>query len=80
MDKIGAFEAKTHLSQLLSKAEQGTCFQILRRGKPVAQLVGIRDTARADRIHEALAFFSALRKRTRVSAREVRNWIRTGRH
>lgn len=35
---IGAFEAKTHFSELLEKARQGTVFIVTRRGKPVAQL------------------------------------------
>ncbi len=35
---IGAFEAKTHFSQLLERAQQGTVFIVTRRGKPVAQL------------------------------------------
>lgn len=36
--RIGAFEAKTHFSQLLERAQQGTIFVVTRRGKPVAQL------------------------------------------
>lgn len=35
---IGAFEAKTHFSELLEKARQGMVFVVTRRGKPVAQL------------------------------------------
>lgn len=38
IETIGAFEAKTHFSQLLEKAQQGTTFIVTRRGKPVAQL------------------------------------------
>lgn len=37
-ETIGAFEAKTHFSRLLEKAQQGTVFVVTRRGKPVAQL------------------------------------------
>jgi len=35
---IGAFEAKTHFSQILERAHEGTVFIVTRRGKPVAQL------------------------------------------
>jgi prevent-host-death family protein len=35
---IGAFEAKTHFSQLIERAKEGTIFIVTRRGKPVAQL------------------------------------------
>ena len=37
-ETIGAFEAKTHFSRLLEKAQQGTIIVVTRRGKPVAQL------------------------------------------
>jgi prevent-host-death family protein len=37
-EMIGAFEAKTHFSRLLEKAQQGTVFVVTRRGTPVAQL------------------------------------------
>lgn len=36
--KVGAFEAKTHLSQLLDEVEKGAVVRITRRGKPVAVL------------------------------------------
>ena len=39
MIKIGAFEAKTHLSSLLDKVTQGEDVLITRRGLPVARLV-----------------------------------------
>ncbi len=36
MDTVGAFEAKTHLSDLLDRVERGERFTITRHGKPVA--------------------------------------------
>ena len=36
--KVGAFEAKTHLSQLLDEVEKGALVKISRRGKPLAVL------------------------------------------
>lgn len=41
METVGAFEAKTHLSTLLERVEQGERFTITRHGKPVAHLVPI---------------------------------------
>lgn len=38
MKTIGAFEAKTRLSELLERVRQGQTFRILRRGQPVAEL------------------------------------------
>jgi prevent-host-death family protein len=37
--QIGAFEAKTHFSQILDKAENGEDFIITKRGKPVAKII-----------------------------------------
>jgi len=36
--EIGAFEAKTRLSQLLEKVRQGQVFFITKRGQPIAEL------------------------------------------
>lgn len=36
--EVGAFEAKTHFSQLLDEVEEGAVVKISRRGKPVAIL------------------------------------------
>lgn len=61
MDTIGAFEAKTHLSQLLERVSKGESLTITRHGKPVARLVPVeqanqaRATAAADRIRKRRA-------------------------
>ena len=39
MDKVGAFEAKTHLPELLRRVEEGESITITKHGKPVAMLV-----------------------------------------
>ena len=39
MKTVGAFEAKTHFSQLLDKVANGESITITRHGEPVAQLV-----------------------------------------
>jgi prevent-host-death family protein len=36
---VSAFEAKTHLAELLRETEAGRSFVIRRRGKPVARLI-----------------------------------------
>ncbi len=38
MKTIGAFEAKTHFSELLERVIHGEVFTVTRRGKPVATL------------------------------------------
>ena len=41
MDMIGAYEAQTHLSQLLDRIARGERLTITRHGKPVAQLIPV---------------------------------------
>ncbi len=38
--KIGVYEAKAHLSELIDKAEAGEEVVITRHGRPVAKLIG----------------------------------------
>jgi prevent-host-death family protein len=39
--QIGIFEAKTHLSQIINKVENGANFVISKRGKPVAKIIPV---------------------------------------
>ena len=39
MRQVGAFQAKTHLSELLDAVSRGETISITRRGRPVARLV-----------------------------------------
>lgn len=41
MREVGAFEAKTHLSELIAAVEAGETVMITRRGRPVARLVPV---------------------------------------
>jgi prevent-host-death family protein len=41
LKEVGAFEAKTHLPELLNRVAQGERVTITRRGKPVALLVPV---------------------------------------
>lgn len=77
--QIGAFDAKTHFSELLQDVLKGKSFEILRRGKPVAHLTSIRvaDNSRVTR--EALDYFRNLRRTISASRAEVRRWINEGR-
>jgi prevent-host-death family protein len=59
--KVGAFEAKTKLAELLDKVEAGETVTITRRGKAVAKLV----PASAD---------DSERARRRALIDEIRRW------
>lgn len=63
MIKVGAFEAKTHLSALLDKVAAGEEVLITRHGKAIARLVRAEDAARED-IDAVIAKLKALRTGT----------------
>jgi prevent-host-death family protein len=42
MRSINLADAKAHLSELVTQAEDGETVQILRRGKPVVQLTAVK--------------------------------------
>ena len=48
MQSIGLFEAKTHLSELIARAERGEEVVITRHNKPVARLVPMGRAPGAD--------------------------------
>jgi len=62
--KIGAFMAKTHFSQIIEKVENGEDFVITKRGKPVAKIIPFRREPEMT-FHEAVAEMHEIRKRYR---------------
>lgn len=76
--KIGAFEAKTRLSELLRETEAGRSFLIHRRGRPVARLVPPTDDRRRVDLREVLQEFRNIRRRVTGPVR-VRRLIEQGR-
>lgn len=63
MNEVSAFEAKTHLSELLREAEKGRSFIIRRRGKIVAQLIPPEKKEEALDLTQILASFREIRKK-----------------
>ena len=61
MDAIGAFEAKTHFSQLLDRVRRGERITITKRGVPAAMLVPVDDHASLS-ASEAVARLRIIRK------------------
>lgn len=69
MREVGAFEAKTHLSELLAAVEAGESVTITRRGKAIARLVPVEGEA-PDRL-ALLRQLQRLGSGVRLSAEEV---------
>lgn len=65
MKTVGAYEAKTHLPQLLDRVARGEEIQITRNGRPVARLVPEPAATPAD-VRHAIAAVRELRKGRRL--------------
>jgi prevent-host-death family protein len=79
MDTIGAFEAKTHLAELLDRVARGERITITRRGIPAAVLVPVGETAAKLSHEEIVEKMRALRKRVKRGKMSVRDMVKEGR-
>jgi prevent-host-death family protein len=77
--EIGAFDAKTKLSEILRKVEQGERFRITRNGKPVANLVPAEQKPNAAAVAMAVDGLINFPRIKGVSGDTVLEWIREGR-
>jgi len=76
---IGAFEAKTHLSDLLDRVARGEKITITRHGVPAALLVPITETTPNVTHQEIVEGMRALRKRVKPGKMSVREMVNEGR-
>ena len=53
-NRVGVFDAKTNLSQLIDRVELGETIVITRHGMPVARLVPYDDAVDRDQVREAV--------------------------
>jgi prevent-host-death family protein len=77
--EIGAFDAKTKLSEILRKVDQGERFTITVRGRAVADVVPSQPKDRR-RAAEAVRRLLAMPKIEGISPEAVKGWIEEGRH
>ncbi len=73
MAEIGAFEAKTHLPQLLQRVKAGERFIITRHGRPVAELVPFQsqDSGKVRSAIDALKEFQKTHSLDGLSVRTI---------
>lgn len=78
---VGAYEAKTHLSQLLDEVAEGKTITITRHGVPVALLVPVSQTSgRSQRnVSETIEELKAFRRGNRLDGLTIRELIEEGR-
>jgi len=78
-DTVGAYEAKTHLSELLEKVEAGAEITITRHGLPVARIVPIKKEATAEERLAAIRRIQTLATGVSLGGLKVKDLIREGR-
>jgi prevent-host-death family protein len=61
MESINLADAKAHLSELIDRVEKGETIEILRRGKPVARLTGIRPASKPFPVEELRKLTDAMK-------------------
>lgn len=71
MRKIGTYDAKTHLPELLKAVETGETIVITRRGIPIARLVPVADRGGVDTQAAIARIERARALRHRVSPAEI---------
>ena len=86
METVGLFEAKTHLSELIARAERGEETIITRHNKPVAKIVPIMKVSPA-LVRQRLKAIAGMQEIGRemiarggpITNEEILEWVREGR-
>jgi prevent-host-death family protein len=78
MKTVGAFDAKTHLNELLRRASRGETIQITRRGVPMARLIPPDAGVKPD-VRSLATAIRTLRKGTTLGKTTIRELIDEGR-
>jgi prevent-host-death family protein len=71
---VGIFEAKTHLSELVERAEKGEGTLITRRGKPVARLVPAQQKVDTKAVQRIIARMRKRAKTTGIKRFDWKEW------
>ena len=82
MERVGIYEAKSRLSELVEQAEAGNEVTITRHGKPVAKLVPAKAGKPVDRaalFKEISALRRSIKLKKPLSLRDIREAIEGGR-
>ncbi len=76
---VGAYEAKTHLSELLEKVEAGEEITITKHGAPVAKLVPVKKEASREERVAAIDRIQKLASGLSLNGLRVKDLISEGR-
>ena len=79
MESVGAYEAKTHLAQLLERVARGERITIMKHGVPVAVLQSA-DSVRKTPVGEVIDELKRFRGSRRLDGLSIREMIEEGRN
>lgn len=78
MQTVGAFEAKTHLAELLDRVSRGETIIITRHGVPAARLVPVAAAPGKLSHQDVVDGMRALRRRVKPDSMSVRQMVEAG--
>ena len=78
-DAIGAYDARTHFSELLQRVEAGEELTITRHGLPVARLVPVKRHATPDERRQAITRIRELARGNTLAGLRIKDLIAEGR-
>jgi prevent-host-death family protein len=76
---MGAYEAKTHFSDLLARVARGEVVTITRHGAAVARLVPVKPKATVEQRRQAISAMRDLAKGNRLRGLKIRDLMNEGR-
>ena len=77
MVTIGAFEAKTHFSEIIQRVKNGEEYLVTKNGKPMVKILPVQDT---EEIDNAIKRLMQLRERTvNTTQKEIKEFVNEGR-
>jgi prevent-host-death family protein len=79
MSSIGAYEAKSHFSELLERVSSGEEITITRHGQPVARLVPFRAASTPESRRQAILQMRELSKGRSLKGLKIKDLIKAGR-
>jgi len=78
-NRVGAYEAKTHLSELSEKVEAGEEITITKHGAPVAKLVPIKKEASTEERVAAIRRIQTLGRGLSLGGLKIKDLVSEGR-
>ncbi len=76
---MGAYEAKTHFSELLERVAGGEEVTITRHGVPVARVLPVRRVSTIEERRKAIAAIKELAKQSDLGGLKIKDLIAEGR-